>query len=217
MPKKSEGKQMENMNLIDETQYFAESKKAIQLVLENEKLLGSKVGLRDKLRLVKESKEHTKSLEEYEALEKQEKELERKIRFNQFTEPAVPVEHREKLKRNAVTEQLEADKKLNELKAELKERIEYLESEVIPLVDSIMKLESMRKIPDQVDMVLNAELGETVPFPLSYRLRVLNQTPDETQAGKALKDLDKVVKALKRIEVPIETKGLLDFLKRSKK
>jgi hypothetical protein len=208
---------MENMNVIDETQYFVESKKAIQIVLENERLLGSKLKVRDKLRLVKESKEHTKSLEEYEALEKQEKELERKIRFNQFSEPAVPVEHREKLKRNAAAEQLEADKKLNELKAELKERIEYLESEVMPLVDSIMKLENMRKIPDQVDMVLNAEIGETVPFPVYYRLQVLRQTPDETQAGKAMKDLDKVVTALKAIQVPVETKGLLDFLKRSKK
>lgn len=208
---------METTQLIDENQYFVESKKAVQIVLEREQELGSKLKIQDKLRLVKEQKENTKSIEEYEELEKLEKELERKIRFNQRTEPAVPAEHREKLKRNAAAEQLQADEKLNELKSELKERVEHLEVEIIPLLLSINKLERMKKIPDQIHALLNFEIGEGAPIPASYRIKALTSTRDETQSRKALDGLENVIKTLKKIEVPVETKGLFDFLKRSKK
>ncbi len=208
---------MENMNPIDENQYFVESKKAIQIVLNKEQYLAKQMPTADKLRLLKEHKESTKSPEEYEDLEKLEKELEKKIRFNQLTEPAVPEEYRETLKRNAVVEKLEVDNKLNELKAELKDRIEYLENELVPLIDNIRQLEKMSKIPNQIDAILDLTIGEGAPVTANYRLQLLTQTNDETQAGEAQQALSKVIKSLKKIEVPIETKGLLNFLKRGKK
>ncbi|APH07214.1 hypothetical protein A9C19_20735 (plasmid) [Bacillus weihaiensis] len=205
------------MKLIDENQYFVESNKVIQVVLDNESLSEKKLKAADKLQLVKEQKTHTTSPEEYEELEMLEKELERKIRFNQLKYPAVPEDLRETVKRNAAVEQLEVDNTLNELKAELKDRVEYLESELLPLLDNIRKLESLKKVPDQIDFILKAEMGEGVSIPVSLMLRTLSPSNNEGQAGKALKDLNKTVASLKKIEVPVETKGLLDFLKRGKK
>ncbi|MRX56725.1 hypothetical protein GJU41_22540 [Bacillus idriensis] len=208
---------MENMTLIDEKIYYVESKKAIQVVLEREELLNKQMKAMDKLLLVKEQKSKTGSLEEYDGLEKLEKELERKVRFHQLTEPAVPEEYKEKIKRNAVIEQLAADTKSNELKALLKQHIEYLENELVPLIRNINQLEKMKKVPDQINLILDSEIGEGVPFPVYYRLKVFNPTQHETKSRDALLALQETISALKKVEPPVETKGLLSFLKKGKK
>lgn len=208
---------MEKMTLIDENQYFVESKKAIQIVLEKESSLEKQLGLREKLQLVKEHKKNTTSPEEYDELEKLEKDLEKKIRFKQFKTPAIPEERKETVKRNVVAEELQVNEKLNELKAELKERITYLENDLLPLIENIHTLERIKGIPHKIDTILNAEIGEGVSFPVRYVLNVQTQSNDELQSKIALKTLKKVLGSLKKIEVPVETKGLLDFLKRGRK
>ncbi|MBP1944634.1 hypothetical protein [Cytobacillus luteolus] len=205
------------MQLIDENQYFVESKKVIQLVLDTERNLEKQLKLADKLQLVKQQKSETRSPAEYEELEKLEKELERKIRFDQFNAPAVPKEHKEKVKKNVVVEQLEVDEKLNELKAELKGRIEVLEQELLPLIEGIEKLEDLKRIPNRIDLLLVSEIGERVAIPCSYAMNLVAPSNNQSQSSVAAKDLKKVIQALKKIEVPVETKGLLDFLKRGKK
>jgi hypothetical protein len=205
------------MTLINENDYFVESKKAIQVVLQHEKRLEKEMKPADKLQLVKERKDETKIPEEFEELEKLEKELERKIRFNQTRVPAIPEKYRKTVKKNAVAEELEVNNKLNELKGELKEKIEYLETEVLPLIDAINKLEAMKGIPKQIDTFLEAEMGEGAPVSMSYVSRILTVSNNEAQSGKAIKKLKGVIDSLKKIEVPVETKGLLNFLKRGKK
>ncbi|PLR79703.1 hypothetical protein CVD25_06485 [Bacillus canaveralius] len=208
---------MENTTSIDENQYFAESKKAIQIVLEKEKLLQKQLKAVDKLQLVKEFKKETRSAAQYDELEKQERELERKIRFNRLMESAVPEEHKEKIKRNSAAEQLEVDNKLNELKAQLNEQIDHLENDLFPLLDNIRKLERMKMIPDQINIILESDIGENAVIPVENRVRRLNVSYNETQSGQAFNDLVKLIGSLRKIEVPKETKGLLDFLKRGRK
>jgi hypothetical protein len=199
--------------LIDENQYFVESKKAILVVLQNEELLKKQMKPAEKLELVKEYKKKTQSIEEYEKYEKIEKEL----RFKKTKVPAVPEEHRKTIKKNAVTEELAVNEKLNEMKGELKEKIEYLEAEVLPLVEAINKLEGMKGIPNQIDALLKAEMGEGVPIEVSQLIKVYHFSNNEVQSAKAIRELKEAVKSLEKIEVPVETKGLINFLKRGKK
>ncbi|RYI25084.1 hypothetical protein EVU96_25050 [Bacillus infantis] len=201
-------------NVIDPNDFFVESKKAIQVVLSKEELQRKQMKIADKLELVRKSKAHPESLEAYEKLQTLEKELEMKIRFNKYNEAAVPEEYREVVKRNVAVEQLKVAEKANELKAQLKDHIEYLESKVVPLLQSIKELEKLKRIPDQIDIILDGEIGEKVPLPVSYRVKMINAGRDETLSGKVLVDLDKAIKSLKQIEQPVETKGLLSQLKR---
>lgn len=196
---------MANTNFIDENQYFVESKKAIQIVLEKEALLGKQLKTTERLELVKKYKELAKTDEEYDELEKQERSLGRKIKFNQLNEPAIPEEHKEKVKRNVAVEQLAFDEKLNELKLKLQDQVEHMEKEVLPLLTSIAKLESMKGIPDQIQIIADAEIGEEVPIKLDYRLKLLRTTPEGTRAGVAQKGLTKVLKVLEQIQMPMET------------
>lgn len=204
---------VKQINVIDENQFFVESKKAIQVVLEKDELLRKQMKIAEKHQLVKEHMKKASSLEEFEELKKLEKEL----RFMKTIEPAVPEEYREKIKRNAVVEQLEVSEKLNELKAQLKDQIEYLENELVPLIDNIRKLEKLGKIPDQINAILDLTIGEEAPFTAKYRLQVLKPSYDETKAGEAIQALNDVIRSLEKIHVPVETKGLLGFLKRGKK
>jgi hypothetical protein len=204
-------------NTVEEKQYFAESQKVIQLVLDKEAKIEKQLKAKDRLQLVKEHLKTTKSPEEYEALKAEERDLEKRIRFNQLSESAIPEEHKKVIKKNVATEQLEVANKLNELKEELKSRVEYLGSDLLPLIKEIEKLEALKGIPKKIDALMNAQVGESVNIPVRYLLNVLGRSSDETLSNEAHKDLDKLIKTLNKIEVPVETKGLLDFLKRGKK
>lgn len=205
------------MKLIDKELYFIETKKAISTALQKEKDLLAQMPLEKKLALVQDHLTKTISSDEYDELINQEKEIFRKIRFNQFTEEAIPSEYKNQIKRNVKVEELEAIEKKNELKAELKPHISYIENEVIPLVTAIHELESMGMIPNKLEMLLNANIGEKEPLPISVRTKMFNLSRGEVNAGKGLNSLLQVVNALKQIEVPTQTKGILDFLKRGKK
>lgn len=204
---------METKTLVDRNKYFIESRKVLQMILENEERLGKQMKLEDKLQLVKEHRKSTTVREEYEELTKLEQELENKIRFNQFNEPAIPEEHHEKVKRNVYVEQLELDEKANELKLQLKERIEYLESEVLPLLSSIEQLEKMMGIPYQIEAMLGTEIGEKAPYPARYILNTLAPSNDEIQSNKAINSLNSTIDALKKVQTPVDTKELFEFLK----
>ena len=205
------------MEAINVNDYFIESKKAIQLVLDREQELQRKLKAAERLQLLKEHKKNAKTSEDFEALEQQEKELERKIRFQQLTEPAVPAEHKEKILRNVKAEQLQQAEKLNELKGQLSEQIKYMKENIIPLLKSIHELEAMDEIPNQVDIILDAEIGEGAVLPVNQRMKAFSKREYKPRAGMALLDVQKAVDELGRITMPIETTGLLSFLKRGRK
>ncbi|MCM3637732.1 hypothetical protein M3152_08355 [Sporosarcina luteola] len=205
---------METINVND---YFIESKKAIQLVLDREQELEKKIKSYDLLQLIKNQKEKAKTPEEYEFLEQEEKKLANKIRFNQLTEPAVPAEHREKIQRNLKVEELQRVEKLNELKGQLTEQIGYMKETLIPLLNSINELEAMEEVSNQIDIILDAEIGEKAVMPVSQRLKPFSKKEYRPRAGIALQDVQKAADELGKITVPIETTGLLSFLKRGKK
>ncbi len=208
---------MVNTFEVNKEDYFKESKKLIAVVVDREEKLTRSVSVADELKLVRQRKEETTSPDEYEELTKREKELELKIRFNNFREPAIPVEHQKMAKRNAATEQLEASERLNELKAQLNERIEYVENDLVPLLKGIRELETMMSIPNKVDAMIDSEVGEGVPIPLSYRLNLIARSYNETKSGQAYEQLIALTSTLKEIHVPVETKGIMSFLKRGVK
>lgn len=208
---------MVNAFEVNKEDYFKESKKLIQVVMDREEYASKRVTAKEELELVRQQQEETKSPDEYEELAKRKKELELKIRFNNFREPAIPVEHQKTAQRNVTVEQLEATERLNELKAQLNERIEYVESDLMPLLKGIRELESMMKIPDQIEAMITSEIGEGVPIPLYARMRMYARSHNETKSGQAYNHLLSLSKALREIRVPVETKGIMSFLKRGKK
>lgn len=190
---------MEKPEMIDETQYFTESKKAIQIVLENERLLGKKLKTHDLLQLVKDHKKVTDSVEEFDKLEKLERHLERKIRFNQLNEPAVPEEHQEKIKRNATVEQQEVDKMLDQYRTHLGTHLKYLEDEVIPVLTSIEKLEKLSTIPVLIDKLLTGEIGENTVFKMEYLLRLQNHSQAADRTKNCIRHLKKAAEVMREI------------------
>lgn len=208
---------MVNAFEVNKEDYFKESKKLIQVVMDREEYASKRVTAKEELELVRQQQEKTKSPGEYEKLAKREKELELKIRFNNFREPAIPLEHQKTAKRNVAVEQLEASERLNELKAQLNERIEYVENDLIPLLKGIRELEGMMNIPNQVETMITSEIGEGVPIPLSARMKMFSRSHNETKSGQAYTQLFALVNTLKEIHVPVETKGIMSFLKRGKK
>lgn len=208
---------MANTPLINKDQYFQESKKAIQTVLQEEDKLNKGMNAADKLELVKELKEKTNSEKEFDELEKEQRELEKIIRFQKVPVDAIPKEHQKVVKRNVAVEQLEVDEKLNELKAELANHIEQLEGELLPLLTNINELEKLKCIPHQINLLTNATIGEGAPYPARALVQAVSRSSDEVRSSKALKELNELIGAIKGIKVPVETKGLLQYLKRGRK
>lgn len=199
---------MGKTKIIDEKKLFVESKKAIQIAIEREKILGKKMRTTDKLELVRDHKVKTKSPDEYEALETLEKELERKLRFNQLNESAVPEEHKEKVKRNAAVELQEVNELLNESILQLKSRYEYLEDEVIPLITNIEKLERLAVIPVQIKAVVDGEIGENTVFSMQHIIRQQNYSKYAEIAKNINAQLNKAIKDMKRLEFSIDFKKI---------
>lgn len=199
---------MGNAKSINENEYFVESKKALEIAKEREKAEKAKLNTADLLELTKKHKELAKTPEEYEELDNLEKELRMKIKFNQYHVPAVPPEYAEKIRRNAEVEKSEASKKLDELKVQLKTKIDYLENEVAPLVDDIRKLEQMMNIPDQINIVLDSDIGEKTVIPMSGRLQIFNPKYDGRASVRAVTEMNKLIQRLKDVQgnVTVEDK-----------
>lgn len=191
---------------IDENKYFAESKKAIQIAVENERLLGKKMPTVDKLQLARDYKKNTKEPNEYKELEKLEKELEMKIRFNQLNEPAVPEEQQEKIRKNVDIEEQELNKVLNELKAQLRLHYKYVEDEIIPLIVNIEKLEQLSAVPSQIKLLLKAVIGENTAFKVEGLMRGQNYSSNATVARNLIHSLEKSINRMQALEVPYEIK-----------
>lgn len=196
---------MENTKSINENKYFVESKKALEIAKEREKAEKAKLKTTDLLKLTRKHKETAKTPEEYKELEILEKELRMKVKFNQYHVPAVPPEHVEKIRRNAEVEQSKASKKLDELKVQLKSKIDYLESEVIPLVEDIKEMEQMMNIPNQIEIILDADIGEKAPVTMSSRLKTFKF--DGHEAEKTLIETKKLVKRLKSVQGNVVAKN----------
>lgn len=163
------------MQLIDEKQYFAESRKAIELAIEIERGLYNKLSKKDTLDVLKKRKKETTSMEEYERIEELEKQLEKEIKFDQPI-PLVPDEYREVIKRNVAIEEKEVNKKLLELRKELKKQLPYLKDILLPLVISIRELEKIKSVPGQIDVILRTNFSEQKGFlSAEYLVKQLNR------------------------------------------
>lgn len=151
------------MSLIGEKQYFAESRKAIQVTIEKERALYKDLTRKDKLELLKKRKKETSSIEEYEKIEELEKKLEKEIKFGQPI-PLVPDEYREVIEKNVEVEEKELNKKLQELRTDLKKQVPYLKDVLLPLLLSIHELEKMECVPNQIDVILQSTFNDREGF-----------------------------------------------------
>ncbi|MEK3856582.1 hypothetical protein [Cytobacillus sp. FSL H8-0458] len=191
---------MEKTSFIDPNNYFVESKKAIQIVLENEQTLSKQMGIEEKHQLVSSYLKTASNPDEYDALEKLEKELKRKIQFRQFNEPAVPNEYREKVSRNVAIEQSEVNQKLAELVGQLNHHYKHLEKEVLPLIKNIETLERLSLMPVKIDVLLNGEIGENTVFKIEYLLKQLNYSRFGDIANSTLDNLRKAIDGMQKLE-----------------
>lgn len=203
------------MQIIDHKKFLSESEKAIQIVLENEDKFRRQVPTANRLRIVQEELKKAKSREEFEELTQLKKDLELKVRLNELHYPAIPPEHREKIQLNRELEDQTIVEKINELKKELAAAIAKIEDELIPLVTNIANLEDRRLIAKQIDILLDGEIYESPYHPSpTYFMKRLSFSADGRNSMRAKKLLSETVESLKRIQVPIESKG---FFKRNKK
>lgn len=193
---------------VDKEKYFTESKKAIQVVLENEKWERKRLSIDDKLRILKEHKDATKSPDEFDELEEEEKRLKRTKRFFGEKELAVPDEHRDKIKRNAEIEQAEVDQKLDELKSKLPGYIDMMEKEVLPLLEDIRDLTGEKLIPYQIDMLTKAysydERGYSSPHNL---IKLFNKSSAEGNVKKAVNRGKGMTNTMRKLSVESKTTG----------
>lgn len=182
---------MEKVKLIDPNQYFTESKKAIQIVLEKEKSLFADLPKQDKLNLLRKRKKETNSPEEYDHIEKLEKQLEKEIKFN-FSIPLVPDEYREMLMRNVNVEKAEADKKLKEITADLKNQLPYLQKVLLPLLVNNNELKNMSTIPHHIDTILKFDFQEG----RGLRAANLIHQMSGTRNNQSIKKLKEIIDAI---------------------
>jgi hypothetical protein len=150
---------MEKVKLINKDNYFVESKKAIQVVLEKERSLYNALPKRSTLNLLKKRKEKTGSIEEYERISELEKRLELEIKFNKSI-PLVPGEYKEIIKRNVLVEEAEVNNQLTEMRKELKKQLPYLQNVLMPMLVNIQELKRMQTIPNDIERILTAEFME---------------------------------------------------------
>lgn len=198
---------MKKVELIDANEYFVESRKVLQIVTERENVMKKKMKTADKLDLVRKHKTKATSLEEFETLESLEKELDRKLRFNQLKEPAVPEEHKEKIKRNVAVELKEVNELLNKTVDQLKSSYKYLEDEVIPLITNIEKLGRLKTIPAQIETVIDGEIGEHSFLPLGYLTQIHSRSEYAEIAKNINVNLDKAIQGMKKIELATKRGG----------
>ena len=121
--------------LIDSNDYYVESRKAIDIALAKEDKFHKELTPEERLEVYKRHLKDTNNQEEYMTLKALKDDLEMKIKFNDTTEPVVPEDAQEKIRKNLEIEQRAAVEKTNELKAQLSELIDAFEKEVIPLVN----------------------------------------------------------------------------------
>lgn len=187
---------MKKVELIDVNNYFVESRKAIKIAVEKELSLHADMPKRDKLRLLKGRKKETTSPEEYEEIEKLERQLEKEIRFNNPV-PLVPDEHKEKIRRNAEIEAAAVDQKLKELKAELQSQLPYLQDVILPLLINVRRLNALRRIPYRVSRVLDFTFHDGTGLRIEGHVRPLSDAKGKSKSIKALESIIRAIEAIK--------------------
>ncbi|RVT56429.1 hypothetical protein [Niallia taxi] len=152
------------MELIDVNQYFAESRKAIQVTIEKERSLYKELTRKDKLDLLRKRKKETNSIEEYEKIEELEKQLEKEIKFGKQPVLLVPDEYKEVIKKNVAVEEKELNKKLLELRNDLKKQVPYLKDVLLPLLLNIHEIDKLKCVPTQIDAILRSTFNDQQGF-----------------------------------------------------
>lgn len=182
---------MKNVALIDTNNYFVESRKAIQIALEKERDLYNQIPKEEKLRLLRKRKAETNSVEEYEAIEIMEKQLEKEIKFNGPV-PLVPDEYKDVIKKNVEIEAAEYTEKLNELRKELKIQLPYLQDVVLPLLINIHELKKMKNVPSDVEFILDSQfIGQT-----AISAKSVIQRGTSKRKNKLIDDLQEIIRSI---------------------
>ena len=146
--------------LIDSNDYYVESRKAIDIALAKEDKFNKDLTPEERLEVYKRHLKTTNNQEEYMTLKALKDALELKIKFNDTTEPVVPEDAHEKIRKNLEIEQRAAVEKTNELKEQLSKLIDSFEKEVISLVIAIEEMETLKVIPGKIDAILSHEFTE---------------------------------------------------------
>lgn len=146
--------------LIDSNDYYVESRKAIDIALAKEDKFHKELTPEERLEVYKRHLKTTNNQEEYMTLKALKDALELKIKFNDTTEPVVPEDAHEKIRKNLEIEQRAAVEKTNELKEQLSKLIDSFEKEVISLVIAIEEMETLKVIPGKIDAILSHEFTE---------------------------------------------------------
>lgn len=187
---------MKKVELINPEEYFVESRKAVQIALEKEEYLHNEMPMQNKLDYLKKRKKETNSAEEYEAIEALEKKIEKDIKFN-YQIPLVPEEYKDVIKRNAEIEAAEFDKKLTELKKELKDQLPYLQNVLLPLVINIQELDKLKVFSHNVDIILNHEFRENQAFRAQSRVF----KPQKKAKYKLTQKTEEVINSISKLSV----------------
>lgn len=187
---------MKKVELINPEQYFVESRKAVQIALEKERSYYNEMPKQTKLNLLRQRKKETNSIEEYEAIEVLEKQLEKEIKFNHPI-PLVPEEYKETIARNLTVEQAEFNSKLAELKVELKNQLPYLQNVLLPLLINIHELGKLNVVPMNIDFILDFEILDGTGLRAESRVFKISNNYKSQSTIK----VEKVIMAISKMSV----------------
>lgn len=187
---------MKKVELIKPEEYFVESRKAVQIALEKERSYYNEIPKKNKLDLLRQRKKETNSVEEYEVIEALEKQLEKEIKFNHPI-PLVPDKYKDMIKKNVEIEAAEHEKKLTELKKELKDQLPYLQNVLLPLLVNIHEMNKMDVVPVNIDTILGFEIHD------GNGIRVENRVFKQSKKSKSepIQKIEKVIYAIKKMSV----------------
>lgn len=137
---------------------FDETIKVVKHVQELEVSASKELPDVQKLQLVKAAKEKAGTLEEFEALEKEEAELTKRIKFPAWEVITVPEEQRLTVIRNYALENKQAGELLDQYNQELEKLASDMKVKVSGLLEKIENVERNRSIAFHIEGILNGDV-----------------------------------------------------------
>ncbi len=208
---------MKMEKLIDVNAYYVESRKAVNIALAKDERFRKELTPEERLEVYTRYLKETKDPKEYQALKRLKDELEMKIKFHDTTEPVVPEDAQEKVRKNLEIEMQAAIEKTNELKMQLLDLVTKFEKEAIPLIKAVVEMEALQGIPTKIDVILSHQLREKYDTSIQGRFNNLQVDANSRRVKEARDQLQNSISYLRNTTVPMTAKkSVLSFLKGDK-
>lgn len=146
---------MTKIKSIDSKQYFIESEKVIQIVVEREEQIHRSLSAKEKLQIAEKLLKKSETREEFDALSEEIKDLGFEIEYDKEMVSAIPEEHQMKIAFNRVHEEEQLNEELKRQKEQLFKLVDGIENAILTTLSNIEELEKRKLIGKKIDIILD--------------------------------------------------------------